>query len=106
MNYSLHPEALGDLRDAASFYREKAGTSLSQSFFGEFEQSINRLLQHPALGAPWRGRGRRKYVMKHFPYSLVYTVIGEELRILRSLIKAAGLTIGPAEGRNEITRLR
>jgi plasmid stabilization system protein ParE len=58
MNYSLHPEAEGDLRDAASFYLEQAGTTtLSQSFFGEFEHSINRLLQHPALGAPWRGRG-------------------------------------------------
>jgi hypothetical protein len=50
MNYSLHPEALGDLRDAASFYREQAGIGLSQSFLGEFEQSINRLLvnQHCA----------------------------------------------------------
>lgn len=83
MNYSLHPEAEGDLRDAASFYLEQAGTTtLSQSFFGEFEQSINRLLQHPALGAPWRGRGRRRYVMKHFPYSLIYVVSGDVIRIL------------------------
>ena len=29
MNYSLHPEASEDLRDAASFYLEQAGTSLS-----------------------------------------------------------------------------
>ena len=82
MNYSLHPEALGDLRNGASFYRETAGTSLSQSFLAEFEQSINRLLQHPALGAPWRGRGRRRYLMKHFPYSLIYTVSRDEIRIL------------------------
>ena len=46
MNYSLHPEASEDLRDAASFYREQAGPSLSQSFLGEVEQSINRLLVH------------------------------------------------------------
>ncbi len=82
MNYSLHPDALGDLRDAASFYREQAGTSLSQSFLGEFEQSINILLQHPGLGSPWRGRRRRRYLMKHFPYSLIYTVSGDEIRIL------------------------
>ena len=82
MNYSLHPEASEDLRDAASFYHEQAGTSLPQSFLGEFEQSINRLLQQPALGAPWRGRGRRRYLMKHFPYSLVYTVSDDEIRIL------------------------
>jgi toxin ParE1/3/4 len=82
MKYSLHPEAFGDLRDAAAFYREQAGISLSQSFFGEFEHSINKLLQHPSLGALWRGRGRRKYVMKHFPYSLVYTVSESEIRVL------------------------
>ena len=82
MNYSLHPEALGDLRDAASFYREQAGACLSQSFLGEFEQSINKLLRHPALGSTWRGRGRRRYLMKHFPYALVYTVSEDEIRIL------------------------
>ncbi len=82
MKYSLHPEALGDLRDAASFYREQAGTSLSQSFLAEFEQSVNVLLQHPRLGSPWRGRGRRRYLMKRFPYSLVYTISSQELRII------------------------
>ena len=82
MKYSLHPEALGDLRDAASFYHEQAGTILSQSFLAEFEQSISKLLRYLALGSPWRGRGRRRYRMKHFPYSLVYTVIAEELRVL------------------------
>ena len=82
MNYSLHPEASQDLRDAASFYREKAGTRLSQSFLSDFEQSINKLLRHPTLGSPWRGRGRRRYLMKHFPYSLIYTVSGDQIRVL------------------------
>lgn len=82
MNYSLHPEAEGDLRQAAEFYRDRAGNRLSQSFLGEFEQSISILLQHRGLGSPWRGRGRRRYLMKRFPYSLVYTVSGEEIRIL------------------------
>ena len=100
MNYSLHPEASEDLRDAASFYREQAGTSLSQSFFGEFEQSINRLLQHPALGAPWRGRGRRRYVMKHFRtrWSIQYQEMKFASWLL--LITAAVRGIGLAEGKN------
>ncbi len=82
MKYSLHPEAEADLRDAAEFYRERAGNSLSQSLLAEFEQSVNILLQHPGLGSPWRSGGRRRYLMKRFPYSIVYTVSGEELRIL------------------------
>jgi hypothetical protein len=32
MNYSLHPEAEGDLRDAASFYLEQAGTTTLSLF--------------------------------------------------------------------------
>jgi toxin ParE1/3/4 len=82
MNYSLHPEAEADLRDAAEFYRDRAGNSLSQSLLAEFEQSINILLQHPGLGSPWRRRGRRRYLMKRFPYSLIYTVSSEEIRVL------------------------
>ena len=37
MNYWLHPEAEEDLREAAEHYRERAGNSLSQSLFAEFE---------------------------------------------------------------------
>lgn len=81
MKYSLHPEAEDDLRDTAEFYRERAGNSLTQSFFAEFERSIDMLLHHPGLGALWR-RGRRRYVMRHFPYALIYTVSGEEVQIL------------------------
>ena len=38
---------------------------------------MNYSLHPDALGA-----GRRRYLMKHFPYSLVYTVSSEEIRIL------------------------
>jgi toxin ParE1/3/4 len=82
MIYSLHPEAEADLRDAAEFYRERAGNSLSQSLLAEFEQSVNILLQHPGLGSPWRGRRWRQYLMKRFPYSLIYTVSAEAIYIL------------------------
>ena len=104
MNYSLHPEAAEDLRDAASFYREQAGTSLSQSFFAEFEQSINRLLQHPALGAPWRGRGRRMFVMKHFRFRLSIEYPETNLEFWLLHITAAVRGIGRAESRISVAR--
>ena len=50
MNYWLHPEAQEDLMEAAEFYREQAGTTLSQSFLAEFEHSVGLLLQYPRLG--------------------------------------------------------
>jgi toxin ParE1/3/4 len=81
MKYSLHPEAAEDLREAGEFYRGRAGSALSQSFLTEFERSVSMLLEHPGLGAMWR-RGKRRYLMRRFPYSLIYTVSGEEIRIL------------------------
>lgn len=81
MRYWLHPEAENDLRDAAEFYREHADTSLSQALLTEFEHAVSMLLQHPGLGALWR-RGKRRYVMRRFPYSVIYGVAGEEMRIL------------------------
>lgn len=81
MNYWLHPEADLDLREAAEFYREQAGEGLAQALLTEFEQSVDLLLRHHGLGALWR-RGKRRVVMRRFPYSIIYTVAGEELRIL------------------------
>lgn len=81
MNYSLHPEAESDLREAAEYYRERAGAALVQAFLAEIEHSIHLLLQHPLLGALWL-HGKRRLVIKHFPFAVVYTVVAQEIRVL------------------------
>ncbi len=81
MKYWLHPEAESDLQDAAEFYREQADTTLSQCLPTEFDYALNVLLQHPRLRALWRP-GKRRYVMRRFPCSVIYTIIGEEMHIL------------------------
>lgn len=81
MNYWLHPEAQDDLREAAEYYREKAGTALSQSLLREFEHAVGLLLDHPGLGAIWR-YGKRRLVMRRFRYALIYAVVGDQIRVL------------------------
>jgi plasmid stabilization system protein ParE len=81
MKYWLHPEAMKDLRDAAEFYRSRADSTLSQSLLAEFERSIEVLLRHPGIGVLWR-KEKRRLILKRFPYSLIYTVVGEPIRIL------------------------
>lgn len=81
MKYSLHPEAEEDLRTAGRYYRERAGGSFSQALLAEFERSINLLLRHPQLGALWRD-GRRRFHLQHFPFSIIYSVQLDEIRIL------------------------
>lgn len=81
MIYSLHPEAESDLREAAEYYRERAGATIAQAFLGEFEHSMTLLLEHPLLGA-LRLHGKRRLVMRHFPYSIIYTIAAQEIRVL------------------------
>ncbi len=80
MTYSLHPDAEEDLREAARFYHDRAGSSLSLSLLSEFKHSVTLLMQYPALGAVWR-HGKRRHLMRRFPYAIVYTVSSEEVRI-------------------------
>jgi plasmid stabilization system protein ParE len=81
MIYSLHPEAESDLREAAEYYRERAGVAIARAFFDDFEHSMNLLLEHPLLGAPWR-HGKRRQVMRHFPYSIIYAIAAQEIQVL------------------------
>ena len=81
MKYWLHPEAREDLPEAAEFYRERAGNALALALLEDFERAIALLLEHPALGPIWR-HGRRRWLLARFPYSLIYTVVGDEIRVL------------------------
>jgi len=81
VSYWLHPGALEDLREAAEFYRQQAGNALSQSFLAEFEHSIGLLLQQPGIGATWR-HGMRRFATRRFPFSIIYIVVEEQVRIL------------------------
>ena len=81
MKYVLHPGAEDDLREAAEFYREHAGSLLWQSFLAEFGISADTLLEHPMLGAPWK-RGSRRLLLASFPYSLIYAIAEDEIGVV------------------------
>ena len=81
MNYWLHPEARQDLREAARYYRKRAGTPLAQQLLAEFERSAGLLLTHPRLGAVWR-HGKRRRLVRQFPYAIVYSIADDQIRVL------------------------
>ena len=81
MKYWLHPEAENDLRDAARFYRDHADVTLSRAFLSEFKKAVNLLLRHPRIGSLLR-KGRRRLVLPRFPYSVIYTISADEIRVL------------------------
>ena len=81
MKLVIAPLALTELNDAATFYTLKANAGLGLAFVAEFERTANLILSNPLLGAVFRGN-RRRYILRHFPYSIIYQVTTEELRIL------------------------
>lgn len=81
MKLVIVPAAIAELQDAADFYAEKANRDLGLAFVAEFERSAQRVLENPMLGAVFRA-SRRRYLLRRFPYSIIYQVAGEEVRVV------------------------
>ncbi|MBI5922198.1 MAG: type II toxin-antitoxin system RelE/ParE family toxin [Betaproteobacteria bacterium] len=81
MKLVVSPPALAELHDAAAFYALKANVELGLAFVAEFERTANLILDNPLLGVVFRGT-RRRFILRRFPYSIIYQVTAEELRIL------------------------
>jgi toxin ParE1/3/4 len=81
MKITLHPAAEQDLVEAATFYERKGSPALAARFVAEFKRMSALLAEQPEIGSP-RNRGRRGFAMSVFPYTLVYKIFGEEIKIL------------------------
>jgi toxin ParE1/3/4 len=81
VKYSLHPDAEKELIDAFNFYKERAGDALARAFLAEFERVAELVAANPLYGTSLSGE-HRCYPLRRFPYSLVYHVISEEVRVL------------------------
>ena len=78
---SVSPEAEHELIDGALFYAREANAELGLAFIAEFERALGVLCAHPRLGAVWRGTTRR-FPVRRFPYSIIYQVKPEEVRVI------------------------
>ena len=81
MRLVIVPPALAELHDAAAFYAERANVELGLAFVAEFERAVNAVLANPNLGAVFRG-SRRRYLLRRFPYGVIYQITSEELRVV------------------------
>lgn len=78
--YRFHRLASADLRDAVAFYeRERPGLGLALA--DEVERTLSLLRAFPEAAPRVRGEFRRA-VVSRFPYSLIYRVAGDVLRIV------------------------
>ena len=81
MKLVVAPAALAELQDATAFYALKANVELGLAFVAEFERTANFVLANPLVGAVFHGT-RRRYILRRFPYGIIYQVTTDELRVI------------------------
>lgn len=80
MRIAFHPEAELELNEAALRY-ESIVQNLGRHFTSEVERVIGILLEHPAAGSRIDNT-LRHFVLRRFPFSVVYAASGDLLLIL------------------------
>jgi len=78
--FSIHETAEVEINEAADFY-DLEDPGLGSVFIDEVQRAIERISQFPDAAPLVRGRLRKKPLVK-FPYSLVYSVRPDEVRLL------------------------
>ncbi len=79
MRLEFHPEAELELIEAALHY-ELEVPGLSERFESEIRRATDLLLEHPEMGRPV-DPNLRQFVLPRFPFTLIYSVTAEVLRI-------------------------
>lgn len=75
MTFDVKPEAQDDARQAALRY-DRAGAGLGAAFLRRLRDGFDLIQQQPQSFSPVqpavRGREIRYYIMRQFPYSIIY----------------------------------
>jgi plasmid stabilization system protein ParE len=78
--WSIHEAAEVEINEAADFYDARS-PGLGGTFLDEVERALGRITEFPEAAPLVRGRVRKRSLAK-FPYSLVYSIRPDEIRIL------------------------
>ena len=76
----VHPEAIAEATAAKLWYRERSEI-VALAFQDEIDLAIERILEAPERW-PRYIEDTRRYVMRRFPFSVVYSVGAETVQIL------------------------
>jgi toxin ParE1/3/4 len=76
----FHDRAEEELNEAAGYYA-RARPGLGEAFLAEVHHAVEALLAAPLAGAVMEGDVRR-WLVKRFPYSVVYRSSDDHVRIL------------------------
>ena len=80
MKIEFHPEAIAEARAARIWYQERSQIT-AQAFFDELELGLEKISSDPEMRALYV-EGTRRYLFKHFPYSIVYCLKDNAVEIV------------------------
>lgn len=83
---SFHPAALAELEEASQYYGLES-EALRTRFVESVEAATKELRRFPQIGLLVREEHRRQLV-RGFPYSLIYRIVSDELRIVAVMHQA------------------
>jgi toxin ParE1/3/4 len=81
LKVTFNAEAEREFSKAAIWYADKAGAEQARDFRNEVHRTLRLLVEHPAIGGQG-GQDTRSLVVHRYPYSVVYRVQVNTLRIL------------------------
>jgi toxin ParE1/3/4 len=76
----FHPEAVEEAEAAARWYRERS-TAVADAFLSELERSMELIEESPDRWPPTI-QGTRRFLMRRFPFSVVYRHSAEAIEVL------------------------
>jgi toxin ParE1/3/4 len=79
-NLSVHPDATAEARAARLWYLERSPRA-AELFVADLDYAVGLILEAPERW-PELPNGRRRYVMRRFPFILVYRIHSDEVRLL------------------------
>ncbi len=80
MNVVYHPLARDEVIETAQYY-EAQRPGLGVEFLDEIDASIQRIVGHPR-GFAFVKEDVRQKILRRFPYSILYRIIQDDVRIL------------------------
>jgi toxin ParE1/3/4 len=80
VKHVFHPEAAAEFEQAVSYYEDR-GAELGQRLATEVRSAIQRIVAAPEQWRILEGEVRR-FLMRVFPYSVLYTIESEYILIL------------------------
>ena len=87
-----------DLENAIAYYLSEAGAEIAGDFINRFEDALEKISRHPAIGSPRYGHhlqivGLRHSPMKRFPYLIFYLEKDTHIELARGLTRKYGYSV-------------